>query len=50
MPENESEKSDLRLLYQISVNDIALFKQQQWRATNYAVLSYVAVVAAASPC
>ena len=48
MSENESEKSDLRLLYQISVDDIAFFKQQQWRVTNYAVISYVAVVAAAS--
>jgi hypothetical protein len=29
---------ELTLLYEVSVQDIALFKQQQWTVTNYALL------------
>lgn len=34
----------LRLLYQVSAQDIAFFKNQQWSATNYALLIQVALV------
>ena len=34
---------ELRLLYSVTVSDIAGFKQQQWRITNYGLLLYVAI-------
>lgn len=39
-----SDREELRLLYQVSVADIAFFKQQQWSATNYAVGAYAALL------
>jgi hypothetical protein len=39
------ELEELRLLYQVSVSDIAAFKQQQWNITNYGLLLYAAIVA-----
>lgn len=38
--------SDLHLLYNVSAQDIAFFKQQQWRVTNYALLIYAALLSA----
>ena len=43
-PLEESDREELRLLYQVSVADIALFKKQQWSATNYAVGAYAALL------
>jgi len=37
----------LRLLYSSCVTEIAGFKQQQWKTTNYAVLVYAAIVSIA---
>ena len=47
---NRKDKDDhvneeLRLLYQTSIFDIAFFKQQQWRVTNYGLLLYGVIVA-----
>jgi hypothetical protein len=38
---------ELRLLYQVTVNDLAYFKTQQWSVTNYALLVLAGLVAAA---
>ena len=35
---------ELRLLYTTCITEIAFFKQQQWRVTNYALLIYVVIV------
>lgn len=40
-------KSDLHLLYKMSVQELGFFKQQQWRVTNYAALIYGAIVVVA---
>jgi len=40
----ESDRQELRLLYQVSVADIAFFKSQQWSTTNYAVGAYAALL------
>lgn len=45
--QNERQYDELRLLYSISVSDIALFKQQQWKVTNYGLLIYAAIVSIA---
>lgn len=37
----------LRLLYSSCVTEIAGFKQQQWKTTNYAVLVYAVIVSIA---
>src|SRR4030066_1939415 len=34
---------ELRLLYSVTIADIAGFKQQQWRITNYGLLLYAAI-------
>ena len=34
---------ELRLLYSVTVADIAGFKQQQWKITNYGLLLYAAI-------
>jgi hypothetical protein len=39
-----SELEDLRMLFQTKIADTAYFKQQQWHATNYAMLSYAAII------
>lgn len=39
-------ENDLHLLYNVSVQDIAFFKQQQWRVTNYVLLVYAALFSA----
>jgi len=41
------DRDDLRLLYQISVNDLTYFKTQQWSVTNYTLLLYAGVVGVA---
>jgi hypothetical protein len=40
------ENDELRLLYQVSVADLAFFKQQQWSIANYALLLYAALAGA----
>jgi hypothetical protein len=34
------EYAELRLLYDVSVRDLAFFKRQQWVVTNYGILLY----------
>lgn len=41
---DDHEREELRLLYQVSVSDIAFFKQQQWSATNYILAIYAAML------
>jgi len=36
-------KDEIKLLYGISVNDIAFAKNQQWKITNYVIAVYVAL-------
>jgi len=43
-PEGESE--ELALLYQVSVADLAYFKQQQWSVANYSLLLYAGICGA----
>jgi len=43
-PLTSTDGEELRLLYQVSVADIAFFKKQQWSATNYAVGAYAALL------
>lgn len=42
--ERNGKYEELRLLYSVSVSDIAGFKQQQWHVTNYGLLLYAAIV------
>jgi hypothetical protein len=42
---NNHSNEEMRLLYQMSVSEIAFFKQQQWRVTNYGLLLYGVIVA-----
>lgn len=42
--ESRKEDDELRLLYQVTVQDLAFFKQQQWSVTNYGLLLYAAIV------
>jgi len=44
---DDASKEDLRILFQTTVSDIQFFKSKQWNTTNYAVLTYVALVAGA---
>jgi len=44
----DQDRDELILLYEVSVQDIAFFKKQQWVATNYGVALYVAIIAIAS--
>jgi hypothetical protein len=44
VPLEDSDREELRLLYEVSVADIAFFKKQQWAATNYAVGAYAALL------
>jgi len=37
-------REELRLLYQVSINDIAFFKRNQWSATNYTLAIHAAVI------
>lgn len=43
--DNDSNRKyeELRLLYSVTVADIAGFKQQQWKITNYGLLLYAAI-------
>ncbi len=38
------DREELRLLYQVTVADLAFFKQQQWTITNYAVTAQATLV------
>lgn len=38
------EHDELKLLYHVSVQDLAFFKRQQWVVTNYGIALYVAIV------
>ena len=40
----ETDREELRLLYTVSVGDIAFFKQQQWSVTNHGLALHVALV------
>ena len=44
---NVHANDELKLLYSVSVSDIAGFKQQQWNITNYGLLLYAAIVSIA---
>lgn len=39
------DRADLHLLYQVTAQDLAQFKNQQWSLTNYAILGYGGLVA-----
>lgn len=43
-PLTEADQEELRLLYQVSVSDIAFFKQQQWSVSNYALTIQAALL------
>jgi|KBSMisStandDraft_5_1062788.scaffolds.fasta_scaffold03142_11 hypothetical protein len=43
---DKGEDQELRLLYEVSVADLAFFRQQQWSIANYALLLYAALVGA----
>jgi hypothetical protein len=43
-PTTEVDREELRLLYQVSVADIAFFKQEQWSVTNYALTVQAALL------
>lgn len=43
VPDENKQADELRMLYTVCVTEIASFKQQQWRITNYALLLYVAI-------
>lgn len=38
------ERADLHVLYQVTAQDLAFFKAQQWSITNYTFLIYAGVV------
>lgn len=38
------ERADLHVLYQVTAQDLAFFKTQQWSITNYTFLIYAGVV------
>ncbi|HSV52553.1 MAG TPA: hypothetical protein VLJ57_10570 [Burkholderiaceae bacterium] len=40
----ESDREELRLLYQVCVTDIGLFTRQQWSVTNYAMAFFAALL------
>ena len=40
----EPDREELRLLYNVSVTDIAFFKQQQWAVTNHALVLHGALL------
>ncbi|MDH5527836.1 MAG: hypothetical protein OEY97_11075 [Nitrospirota bacterium] len=40
----DREHEELRLLYQVSVQDLAFFKNQQWRTSHYGLLLHAAIV------
>ncbi len=46
-PITDAERQELLALYQVSTQDLAFFKSQQWALTNYALVSLAAIVAAA---
>lgn len=46
-PDSSDDREELRLLYQITVNDLAYFKTQQWSVTNYALLLFAGVIGVA---
>lgn len=45
MTEDDTKRKyeELRLLYSVTITDIANFKQQQWKVTNYGLLLYAAI-------
>jgi len=40
----DDDREELRLLYNVSVADIAFFKQQQWSVSNYTLLIHAALL------
>jgi hypothetical protein len=45
LEKRHKKEKELHLLYQVSVQDLAFFKGQQWSITNYGLLLYAAIVA-----
>lgn len=43
MSDGDRKFEELRLLYSVTVSDLAGFKQQQWNVTNYGLLLYAAI-------
>ena len=41
---NNIDSSEFLTLYQVSAQEIAFFKEQQWKITNYGLLLYAAVI------
>ena len=44
MNEKSNDKDDIRLLYNVSISDIAFFKKQQITVTNYTAAIYAVVI------
>jgi hypothetical protein len=40
----DADRTELRLLYQVSASDIAMYTQQQWSTTSYALAIYAALL------
>jgi hypothetical protein len=43
-PISDAERSELLALYQVTTQDLAFFKSQQWSLTNYGLLALAAIV------
>lgn len=41
---SDLEHQELTALYQVTVQDLAQFKSQQWTLANYTILAFVAIV------
>ncbi len=44
MKSTRSELEDIRMLFETRVSEIEYFKQKQWHATNYGMLTYAAII------
>lgn len=47
MANAETTREELRMLYQITVSDLAYFKTQQWSVTNYALVLMAGLIGVA---
>jgi len=41
---NDNEREELLALYQVTTQDLAFFKSQQWAITNYVLVAFAAIV------
>jgi hypothetical protein len=45
---SDREHQELTILYQVSVQDLANFKSQQWTLANYTILAFAAIIGVSS--